>query len=300
MWIDGNFYPLQMAFLDDEGGGGGSGEGEGSGSGEGSGEGEGSGSGEGEGNIEFPEGLEDDIKGDPSLKVFVQENKINYANLMKSYVHAQRKMGTEKFAIPGKNATDDEWNGLYNKLGRPELDKYEINTNEHKVEEEFLKEFKATAHKAGLLPKQAQELFNWNQQKAQTMQDAYSTGVKEKYEQELSGLKKEWGSGFDTELKLADRALEEFATPEEMEALKESGFTQNIGLVKLFNKIGKAFSEDTFDKEAHGNFGVTKDAAEKKIGEMFADREGAYLNSQHPNHTKAVEEMLKLNEILNS
>jgi len=44
--------------------------------------------------VSFPDGLEDDIKNDPSLKVFVDaDGKVNYTNVLKSYVHAQRKNG---------------------------------------------------------------------------------------------------------------------------------------------------------------------------------------------------------------
>lgn len=250
--------------------------------------------------VEFPEGIEDDIKADPSLKAFVDEGKINHAGLMKSYVHAQRKMGADKVTIPGKNGSDEEWNEVFNKLGRPDLGEYKVNKNDAPVDDEFLKEYISEAHKAGLLPKQAQALFNWNQQKGKAMQEAYEAETKESHEKELKALQSDWGDAFEYELNMANRALKEFASEEEIADLQESGLANNIKLVRMFNKIGKALQEDKFDQESHGNFGISKDAAMQKVGEMFADSEGPYLNKDHPNHHKAIEEMLKLQEIIAS
>ena len=39
--------------------------------------------------------------------------------LIKGFVHAQSMIGADKLAIPGKHATDDDWNAVYGKLGRP-------------------------------------------------------------------------------------------------------------------------------------------------------------------------------------
>lgn len=93
------------------------------------------------------DGLEDDVRNDPSLKVFLQENKLNVANLAKSYVHAQRKVGEKGVRIPDNNATDEEWKDFYNKVRPSELDKYEIKNTLGKdaaLDEELFQSLKRT------------------------------------------------------------------------------------------------------------------------------------------------------------
>src|SRR5690554_6452317 len=77
-------------------------------------------------------------------------------SLLASYKSAQSMVGMDKIPIPGKHATDDDWKQVFGRLGLPEsVDKYEMKLPEG-VDADFVKAFKETAHKAGVLPKQAQ------------------------------------------------------------------------------------------------------------------------------------------------
>lgn len=62
--------------------------------------------------------LPDELKMDASLLKF---NDI--PSLAKSYVNAQRLIGADKIALPGEHATDDEWSEVYDRLGRPKMQK---------------------------------------------------------------------------------------------------------------------------------------------------------------------------------
>lgn len=251
--------------------------------------------------IEFPEGFDESLKGEPSLRLFVKDGKFDYANVLKSYVNAQKMIGKEKVVLPGKNATDEDWNNFYSRIGRPELEKYEVKLKEgQEVDENFLKKYKEVAHKSGLLPKQAEGLFHWYHDEVEGAQKAALEEHKQKAENELFALKKDWGAGFEREVDLAKRALRQFASQEEIEALKESGLTSNVKFVRLLNKIGKGLKEDSFSHESAGTFGITKEDASNKISAMYADRTGPYMNKNHPGHKAALQEMLKLNEVLYS
>ena len=47
---------------------------------------------------------------------------------VKSYLHSQKLVGADKIPIPNKYATDEDWNAVYTKLGKPESpDGYEYN-----------------------------------------------------------------------------------------------------------------------------------------------------------------------------
>ena len=62
----------------------------------------------------FIDTLPEDLRGEPSLRNFTDT-----AGLAKSYVHAQKMIGVDKLPLPGKSATDEEWNNVYERLGRP-------------------------------------------------------------------------------------------------------------------------------------------------------------------------------------
>jgi hypothetical protein len=251
--------------------------------------------------VEFPDGLDDEIKNDPSLKVFIQDNKLNMGNVLKSYVHAQKQLGKDKVILPGEHASEEDMNNFWNKIGRPDLEKYEVNMKnaEGEQDQELLSGFKELAHKSGLLPKQAQSLMDWFQESSENIGKTIAEKDEAEYNTQLEGLKKEWGEGFDREVKMAQHALREFASEEEIAYLNETGLANDITLTKLFNKIGKGLSEESFKKESHGSFGLTQSDAQAKINNMYADASGPYLNDRHPNHANAVQEMQKLQQILN-
>jgi len=251
--------------------------------------------------IQYPDGMDESLKGEASLKLFLKDNKFDYAGVLKSYVNAQKMLGKEKVVIPSKNATEDDWNNFYNKIGRPELDKYAINLREgQEADEAFLGKFKEVAHKSGLLPKQAEALFNWYHEEVDSVHKSSIEEQTAKIESEHLNLKKEWGFGYDKEIDLAKRALRQFASEDEIKEFKEAGLTGDVRFIKFMNKIGKGLKEDSFKYESAGNFGITKEEASRKISEMYSNKEGPYLNKSHSGHKQALHDMLKLNEILYS
>lgn len=255
------------------------------------------------GEVDFPDGLEDEVRNDPSLAVFVKDGKFNYANMMKSYVHAQKQMGKDKTLIPTNESTEEEWGQFFDKMGRPPLSDYELKPNlgeGAQLDEGMFNGFKEVAHAAGLLPNQAQGILDWFNAQTADAQKNIDTKYQEDYEKGLNALKAEWGDAYEREISLANRALKEFASDEEIEYLKATGLSDDLKLVRLFNKIGKGLSEDTFDQESHGSFGMTKQEAESKINDHFSNPDGPYLNQNHPNHKNAVKEMYKLQEIANA
>ena len=59
---------------------------------------------------------------------------------VKSFLHSQKLVGAEKIPIPNKYATDEDWNAVYEKLGRPKSsDGYTYNLpKEAKLDENSL------------------------------------------------------------------------------------------------------------------------------------------------------------------
>jgi hypothetical protein len=85
---------------------------------------------------------------------------------IKSYRDLEAHAG-KALTVPGADATAEDWNAFYGKLGRPESpDKYELKLNTEAVPQDFpydeksAIEFRTWAHEAGLTPQQAQSLHD--------------------------------------------------------------------------------------------------------------------------------------------
>ena len=106
---------------------------------------------------DWREALPEDLRDHQALR-----NISDVPTLAKTMIHAQSMVGAEKIPVPGKWATDDDWNQVYAKLGRPEAaDMYEFETGEVELDQDFVNTFREVAHKAGLSNRQAQELAGW-------------------------------------------------------------------------------------------------------------------------------------------
>jgi hypothetical protein len=68
----------------------------------------------------WKEAISEEFRNDPNIEKFTEIDA-----LAKSYINATQMIGKDKVAVPNKNSTDDQWNEVYDKLGRPEsADKY--------------------------------------------------------------------------------------------------------------------------------------------------------------------------------
>jgi hypothetical protein len=106
---------------------------------------------------QLKQALPEDIRGDKSLEPIT-----SVEGLVKSYIHAQKAIGTNKLSVPDKHATDEDWRQVFHKLGVPEkVEEYKIDAGGDVLSEEFVEGFRAQAHKAGVLPKQATEMAKW-------------------------------------------------------------------------------------------------------------------------------------------
>jgi|TARA_R100000093_G_scaffold71629_1_gene48091 hypothetical protein len=248
-------------------------------------------------NIDWKANLSDEIKSDKSL-----ENIKDIEGLAKSYVHAQKLVGSDKIPVPNKYATEDDWNAVYEKLGRPKDAtgyKYELGEDAN-INQDALKSFSDQAHKLGLLPTQANGIVKfYNDMAAQQQQDLDTTAENARQESETS-LKKEWGQAYKQQTKKsADVALQVF---DEDFLNKNLADGTKIGdhpsFIKAFATLADKMGEDTIT-QASGPAYQTPAQIEKEIGELT--KEGSsYWDKRHPNHDLAVKEVLALREQKNS
>ncbi len=102
--------------------------------------------------------LPDDIREDPSLQTIHGENEGEIiAALSKQHINAQRAMGRDKIALPGKNASDEEVREYYTRIGCPETpDGYTAPTEgvSDKFDTDLFDSAREEAHRLGVRPDQ--------------------------------------------------------------------------------------------------------------------------------------------------
>ena len=244
---------------------------------------------------EWLKSIDPELAADKSLADIADIN-----NLVKSYINSQKLLGKKSIPLPDEFATDEDWKQVYKKLGLPEkVEEYkpELPNTEY-FDDAFKQEFLKNAHAAGVLPKQAKQLFEFFNSQTDTAVKANMEAQKVAFETSVQKLKEDWGAGFNKELKTAQIALRQFADEGLISELKEAGLDSNPTLIRLLNRVGKQLNEDTFNRQNIAHLGTSKEEAKEEYNRIMGDGAHPYWNGEHPSHKSAVDRMLKLQEIM--
>lgn len=224
-------------------------------------------------------------------------------SMAKSYINAQKMVGADKIAIPGSWATDEDWAGVYNKLGRPEDSAgYELETRED-ADADFTGWYRDAAHEAGLSQNQAAQLAKAYEEYAQNAMQSQemSEADYELYEKQVKeNLQKELGNTWEDRLGHANDLLTELDAPALSNYQLQDGtlLGDNPEMAKFFVKVAEYVSEATGEDSFAGREsrpGVTIDDLQSKLSEM-SQKGSPYWEKMHPDHDRAVNEVLSLRE----
>lgn len=257
----------------------------------------------------------------PVSQAATQENKIDFKTLIpesyktekslqnfndmesfvKSYLHAQKLVGMDKIPVPNKYATEEDWKEVFKKLGAPENpDQYKYSFKEGEVDLQSLKVFNETAHKLGLLPKQAEGLIKfYNELNQNAVQSEQVRANAARTEAETT-LKKEFGPEFNKRLDQAKRLAHSTLGQEFLNntILKDgSRLGDNVALVKAFSQLADKLSEDEI-VQGEGQSYQTASDIQREIDTLM-DESSPYWSAAHPNHKRTVDEVYKLRQLLN-
>ena len=225
------------------------------------------------------------------------QNFANMDDFVKSYLHSQKLVGSEKINVPNKYATDEDWKDVYKKLGTPEnADDYKYDLPEdHRIEDDVLKNFSGEAVKLGLLPHQAQGIMKYYNDVINKGMDDQTAQIKVSQEESEKELRKEYGATFDRQIQsaknLAHSTLgKEFIT----ETLLQDGsrLGDNPTVIKAFVNLANKLSEDTMVKGAQVPY-LTVPEINKQITSLQQPG-SAYWDKRNPGHADAVEEVAAL------
>jgi hypothetical protein len=245
----------------------------------------------------WKEAISQEYRSNPNIEKFTELDA-----LAKSYINAVSMIGTDKIPLPGKAATDEQWNEVYNKLGRPEsADKYtlEFKTDVAPVDENVIKGFAQNAHKLGLNNKQAQGILEFYKSTLEGSAKEMSVNMESAQAEATNTLRSEWGRAYDDNLRKAANVAQTYLEPELLDTQLRDGsrLGDNPKIIKAFANIANLLSEDKIIGTESDNILQGREV-EKEIEELTSDRQGAYWNKMHPNHNKVVNQVLALREML--
>ena len=247
----------------------------------------------------WKDSISEDFRNDPNIEKFTEIDA-----LAKSYINATKMIGQDKLVIPNNNSTEDQWNEVYEKLGRPEsADKYSLDAKSEVVnlDETAIKSFAEQSHKLGLNNKQAQGILEFYKNNMEGTAQQSKIDTETAQVQSEQQLRQEWGRDFDGKVKQAGALAKANINPEVLDMQLQDG--TRIGdhpeIIKGFAKIAGMMSEDKILGTESENVDTSKDI-ESEISALSNDKNGPYWNRNHPDHDKVVQQVYTLREMLNA
>ena len=241
----------------------------------------------------WKDSISQEFREDPNISKFTEIDA-----LAKSYINATRMIGQDKVAVPNENSTDDQWNEVYGKLGRPEsADQYKLDAKSETIpfDEGAIKSFAENAHKLGLNNKQAQGILEYYKDSMEGSEQQSRIDTETAQANAEAELRKEWGRSFDENLKKAGAVAKANMNPEilDMELKDGTRLGDHPAVIKGFANIANLMSEDKM-------IGTDEDSAtggrnlDEEISKIVNDRDGPYWNKGHPDHDKIVQQVFTL------
>jgi hypothetical protein len=167
-------------------------------------------------------------------------------DLAKSYLHLESKLGAA-VTLPGKDATAEERDAFYTRLGRPESkDGYELDTlflaDGITKDSETENRIRDIAFDLGLNKDNARRLHK-------TFIDLANRGaamVKDMKEKARDTLRKEWSGEYDKNISLIGSVLRKYGDAQTIQYMN-SGPGNDPVMLRLLAKFGKTISPDTLE-----------------------------------------------------
>lgn len=246
-----------------------------------------------------------ELKEEPSLA-----NIKDVGSLFKGYVNAQRMVGAEKLVVPtGALDTKENWDLIYSKLGRPESpEKYEFKRGELPKglswNETMEKGFKDISHEIGLSSRQAQRLYDFYNQAVLTEYQGFMDQEAKGAEEAQRILQETFGADAPKAKELAGKVIGHFAEKAEHKEALAQLMEKVPALQIVLAKVGQSLRESTLHKGDGGgsSFASSPEQAQQIKMDIMTNKENplnaAYFDKRHPNHAQALDEVLRLNEVI--
>lgn len=222
------------------------------------------------------------------------------AELVGAYRALERYQG-KSIAVPRANAREDEWGRVWDRLGRPQApDGYEFAGYDDvgETDRAWIDWFRQTAHGLGLNQRQAEGLLAAYAGRNQELGVAAEEQARAQAQAGLQALAREWGPDAAANLEQARRAVRALELDEGELASLAGAMGSDADLIRLLARLGPRLGEDVGVGRGRDPLALSAGQAQSRIESIYQDREHPYHDGDHPEHGAAVQEMLRLNEIL--
>jgi len=247
----------------------------------------------------WKDSISEAYRNDPNIEKFTEIDA-----LAKSYINATKMIGQDKVVIPTNNSTEEHWDEVYTKLGRPEsADKYTLDAKSEVVnfDDNAIKSFAEQSHKLGLNNKQAQGILEFYKNNMEGTAQQSKIDTETAQVQAEQQLRQEWGRDFEGKVKQAGALAKANINPEILDMALSNGtrLGDHPEIIKGFAKIAGMMQEDKIVATESENAQSVSNI-EEEIASIMNDRKGPYYHKQHPDHDKMVQQVYTLREMLNA
>jgi hypothetical protein len=173
-------------------------------------------------------------------------NVKNIGDMGNQLINAQKAIGKDKVALPGDNASPEEWAEFHSQTGRPATPAdYVIDIADEAKEivaPELLESFREVAHKAGLTQKQIETVIGFEIENSLKGIEAMNGDTEREKAKAGEALREKWGADYESRLHITNRVIAENAEGEDKAyILSKIGNDPIIG--NFLANIGSRFQE---------------------------------------------------------
>lgn len=198
--------------------------------------------------------LPKDLQEDDTLTRFKTIGEIG-----KAYRELEGKIGNS-IPIPGKDATAEELDAYFKKIGRPDSpESYNLSKLELpeglKYDDALAENFRKRAHNLGLTQEQADKLYGWQ---IETTVQAYKdrqADMRNTAQESMKKLREVYGSKTNEEMARTTQAMKKYADaidPNLIKDIENSGLGNSVSFIRLMNTFAHHTAEDSFTGEGSG------------------------------------------------
>lgn len=237
------------------------------------------------------DGLEEEYKSNPLINKWESLN-----DFAKTHLNAQKLIGADKIAIPGKAATDEEWQSVYQRLGAPEDPQQYSLERADVFDEKTFETFRNTAYEIGLSNKQAEKISNYFENQVREGQEVLAQRAEEARFSGEQELRQEFGQNFGKKLTQAQAAARTVIGDTELFDEIKLADGRKLGdhpvIIRTFSRMAEMLGEDGLVGEPTEVVMSSQDA--QKLIEEHMQPNTPFTVAGHPGHDAAVAEVLRL------
>lgn len=231
----------------------------------------------------------------------------NPGEALASYAGLEKLVGSDKIAVPGKDADEAAWNGVYDALGRPKDSKgYEFKAPDDAAtiayDPKLADWFRGAAHQAGLNPRQAAQFHDRFVEMRREEVKAAVAQIETDRAAAMKALETKWGPQFAARKERALMAMKALGSPELAAYYNATGAGDNPVVIEHYDALYERIGEDAL-KGSGAGLGLTMSQQEaeaeiKKIrGAATTDPKHPLMDRLHPEHQALVERIDRLSKI---